>query len=148
MAISEETPTLTDPDDAAWAAEQREAVEAYLQRQGCEHAGVSLEPRWQLPPYLAVWAVRSKAHPDAVGWWAISGDVPTDYVSAARDIRDTSDVLAAFSREWLRYVEAMSRGEHVGVGEPQNTCELAPLLRDRARMLQVHSEQLRTASER
>src|SRR6187397_2702283 len=96
MSDSDEPPTITDAEDAAWAAEQRETVESYLRAQGCDHAGVSLEPRWYLSPYLAVWAVRSKANPDVVGWWAISGDVPTDYMTATRELRSTADVLAAF----------------------------------------------------
>jgi hypothetical protein len=67
-----------DEEDAAWADEQRGVVEAYLRGQGCDHAGVALEPRWFVRPHLALWAVRSRANPDLVGWWAISGDVPTD----------------------------------------------------------------------
>jgi hypothetical protein len=73
MADGDEAPTITDSEEAAWAKDQRTLVETYLQVQGCDHAGVSLEPRWYLSRYLAVWAVRSKANPDLVGWWAISG---------------------------------------------------------------------------
>ncbi len=143
MADGDEIPTITDSDDAAWAAEQRKVVEAYLRTQGCDHAGVSLEPRWYLSPYLAVWAVRSKAHPDLIGWWAVSGDVPTDYMTASRELRCTADVLAAFGAQWSRAAEAMSRGEHAGIGKPENIAELAPLLRTRAIVLQELSEQVR-----
>jgi hypothetical protein len=143
MADGDEIPTITDTEDAAWAADQRKAVEAYLQTQGCDHAGVSLEPRWYLPPYLAVWAVRSRANPDLVGWWAISGDVPTDYMTAARELRSTADVLAAFGAQWSRAAEAMLQGEYAGIGKPENIAELAPLLRTRATMLQELSEQVR-----
>lgn len=144
MADGDEIPTITDSDDAAWAATQRTVVEHYLQAQRCEHAGVSLEPRWFLSPYLAVWAVRSKANPDAVGWWAISGDVPTDYIAATRELRSTADVLAAFGARWSKAAEAMSRGEYAGIGKPESILELAPLLRTRAEMLQELSEQVRT----
>jgi hypothetical protein len=143
MADGDEVPTITDREDAAWAADQRKVVESYLEAQGCEHAGVSLEPRWYLSPYLAVWAVRSKANPDAVGWWAISGDAPTDYMTATRELRNTADVLAAFGAQWSRAAEAMSRGEYAGIGERENIAELAPLLRMRAEMLQELSEQVR-----
>jgi hypothetical protein len=147
MADSDETVTITDSEDAAWAADQRKTVEAYLWTQGCDHAGVSLEPRWYLSPYLAVWAVRSKVNPDMVGWWAISGDVPTDYMTATRELRSTADVLAAFGAQWSRAAEAMSRGEYVGIGKPENTTELAQLLRTRATMLQELSEQLRSEED-
>lgn len=143
MADGDEIPTITDSEDAAWAADQHKLVEAYLEAQGCHHAGVSLEPRWYLSPHLAVWAVRSKANPGAVGWWAISGDVPTDYMTATRELRSTADVLAAFGAQWSRAAEAMSRGEYAGIGKPENIAELAPLLRTRAEILQELSEQVR-----
>jgi hypothetical protein len=142
MADGDEIPTITDSEDAAWAADQRKVVEHYLQAQGCDHAGVSLEPRWYLSPYLAVWAVRSKANPDLVGWWAISGDVPTDYMTARRELRGTADVLAAFGAQWSRAAEAMSRGQYAGIGRRENMAELAPLLRTRAEMLKELSEQV------
>jgi hypothetical protein len=143
MSDSDEIATIIDSAAAAWAALQRDAVEAYLQTQGCEHAGVSLEPRWYLSPYLALWAVRSKANPDLVGWWAISGDVPADYMTATRELRSTADVLAAFGAQWSRAAEAMSRGKYAGIGKPETVTELAPLLSTRARMLQELSEQVR-----
>jgi hypothetical protein len=143
MADGDEVPTITDSEDAPWATDQRKVVEAYLRTQSCDHAGISLEPRWYMSPYLAVWAVRSKANPDLIGWWAISGDVPTDYMTAARDLRSTADVLAAFAAQWSRASERMSCGEYAGIGKPENIAELAPLLTNRARMLQQLSEQVR-----
>jgi hypothetical protein len=143
MADSDEIPTISDSEDARWAAGQRRVVEGYLQTQGCDHAGVALEPRWYLSPYLAIWAVRSKANPDLVGWWAISGDVPTDYTMATRELRSTADVLAAFGAQWSRAAAAMSRGEYAGIGKPEDISELAPLLGTRAAMLQELSERVR-----
>jgi hypothetical protein len=145
MADGDEKPTITDREDAAWAARQREVVEDYLQAQGCDHAGVSLEPRWYLSPYLAVWAVRSKANAQLVGWWAISGDVPTDYMTATRELRSTADVLAAFSAQWSQAAETMSKGQYAGFGKRENIAELAPLLRTRAEMLEKLSERVRAA---
>jgi hypothetical protein len=143
MADSDEIAAITDSEEVAWAAEQRRMVEVYLQSQRCDHGGVSLEPRWYLSPYLAVWAIRSKSNPHAVGWWAISGDVPTDYLTATRELRNNADVLAAFGARWARAAEAMSRGEYAGIGKPENIAELAPLLRTRAAVLQELSEQVR-----
>jgi hypothetical protein len=143
MADGDEVPTISDRQESAWAADQRKLVEHYLQVQGCDHGGVSLEPRWYLPPYLAVWAIRSKSHPDRVGWWAISGDVPTDYMTATRELRGTADVLAAFGAQWSRAAEKMSRGEYAGIGKRENIAELAPLLHSRAESLHELSEQVR-----
>lgn len=143
MADSDEIPMIADCDDARWAAAQRRLVEGYLQSQGCDHAGVSIEPRWHLSPYLAVWAVRSKSNPGLVGWWAISGDVPTDYLPASRDLRSTADVLSAFSAVWSNATAAMSRGEYAGIGDPTKFAELAPLLKTRSETLRRLSESIR-----
>lgn len=102
-------------------------------------AGVSLEPRWFLAPYLAVWAIRSLRNPDRVGWWAISGDVPTDYISWGR-AQDAGDVLSEFSRVWKAAAEKMAVGEQLDnciIGDdPARAKELAPLLLGRAEMLE------------
>lgn len=143
MAESDEEATIADPEEAAWAVAERQIVESYLLAQGCDHAGVSLEPRWFLSPYLAIWAVRSKANPEIVGWWAVSGDVPTDYMTAARHIRSDADVIAAFSERWAISAEKMSRGEYAGIGRPENVAELAPLLKARAELLRDIAEQIR-----
>src|SRR5438132_14084795 len=96
---TDESPTIDDAEDAAWVGQQRQIVINYLTAQRCEHNGVSLEPRWFMSPYVAVWAVRSKANPDRIGWWAISGDLPTDYMTASGQ-RSTGDVLIAFANQW------------------------------------------------
>ena len=119
---SDEAPTVEDSDDAEWIAAQRQIVVDYLAGQRIEHDGVSLEPRWFLSPYLAVWAVRSRANPDRVGWWAISGDVPTDYIACSGE-RDSGDVLIAFSRVWKAAAKKMAAGEQlvnciIGAGDP------------------------------
>lgn len=143
MAVSDQIRTITDGEDLAWITDQRGVINSYLQSQGCKHAGVSLEPRWYLSPYLAIWAVRSKANPELIGWWAISGDVPTDYTTATSELQSDADVLAAFSLRWSQSSEAMRRGEFTGIGKPESVNELAPLLQKRAEMLQKLSEQLR-----
>lgn len=142
---SDETATIDDPEDAAWVAKQRQTVIDYLASQRCEHNGVSLEPRWFVSPYIAVWAVRSKANPDAVGWWAISGDLPTDYLSAAAHLRSSGDVLIAFAGQWRTAAERMKDGEQLDdytVGDPARAKELAPLLKNRADLLQKFGEEL------
>jgi hypothetical protein len=142
---SDETLTIDDAEDAAWVRRQRQVVIDYLVSQRCDHNDVSLEPRWFVSPYVALWAVQSRATPDRVGWWAISGDVPTDYLSAAAHLRTAGDILIAFADQWRAAAERMKDSEHLGayvVGDPSRATELAPLLRRRANLLQKFGEDL------
>ncbi len=135
---TDEEPTITDPTDANWAAQQRANVIDYLAAHQCEHAGVSLEPRWFLSPYLAIWAIRSKANPERIGWWAISGDLPTDYITCTTE-RTNADVLTSFSIVWKSVAAYMMNGEWAPnhqIGPPGRQKELAPLLLRRAEMLE------------
>lgn len=134
---TDEEVTITDPDEAAWAATQRKRVVDYLASQKVQHAGVSLEPRWFLCPYVAIWAVRSKANPARIGWWAISGDVPTDYITCGQE-QDNADVLLSFSRQWKEAAAQMATGAFLPghrIGPPGREKELAPLLLSRAELL-------------
>jgi hypothetical protein len=136
----DDTSTIEDPHDAEWIAGQRQVVVDYLVSQRLQHGGVSLEPRWFMSPYLALWAIRSRANPDRVGWWAISGDVPTDYIMCG-DEQDPGDVLTEFSKLWKMAAKKMAVGEQldnciIGGGNPARAKEIAPLLLRRAEMLQ------------
>lgn len=136
--LSDDELTITDPTEAAWAADQRGLVIRYLEAQNLDNAEVSAEPRWMLCPYVALWAIRSKANPDRVGWWAISGDLPTDYITCGPE-RDNADVLLAFSRNWKEAAAYMAKGDQAPncrIGLPGREKELAPLLLRRAQVLQ------------
>ena len=88
--------------------------------------------------------MRSKANPDRVGWWAVSGDLPTDYMTAARQ-QSTGDVLIAFADQWQAAAERMKDGEHLDdyvVGVPSQAKELAPLLQTRANLLRKFGKAL------
>jgi hypothetical protein len=134
---SDDTPSIEDCGDAAWVASQHEIVVKYLEKECIEHGGVSLEPRWFVSPYVAVWAVRSRANPDRVGWWAISGDLPTDYMSCGHEA-DVGDVLIAFAASWREAAKRMAAGEEPNgftIGDPSRAQDLAPLLAKRAETL-------------
>jgi hypothetical protein len=147
MRDTDETGTLDDIDrvdgnddesDAerlrAWLAELRGAVQTYLARERLAHGGVAAAPAWAAAPMLAVWPVRSATARGAVGWWAVSGDVPTDYVSA-RDVPDARHALAAFAARWHEVADQMARGEArpaLTGGEPPDWPTLSALLRRRA----------------
>ncbi len=123
--------------EAAFVAVSRAAVCEYLDRQGVKHGGLGDTPDWMVAPYLAIWSVRSAVNPDAAGWYAIQGDVPTDYVST-HDARDPREVLRHFSRVWRDIADHMERGAphpDARIGSPETWADLAPLLRSRAEFI-------------
>ena len=78
-------PDYDDPPvEEQWCEDRRAQVAAYLQREGVEHGQIGEWPAWHVAPYVSIWAIESKKRPDRVGWWVICGDLPTDYVSAAK----------------------------------------------------------------
>jgi hypothetical protein len=131
-----------DQTEDNWVAEQRDTVCAYLEREGVRHREVGEWPAWHLHPYLAVWAIESLVAPGRVGWWAISGDVPTDYVSFA-DADHPREVLRHFAREWARVSSSMLRGEEppeTVIGTPEQWPDLEDLLKRRCELLRRFAE--------
>jgi hypothetical protein len=124
-----------DPElEAAWLSEQREVVLLYLSGQGAKHGGLPDEPAFFVVPYVAIWAVNSRKFPGSIGWWAVSGDLPTDYVSST-GIGDARAAMRAFSRRWQELADDMLRGRtHPDsvIGTPDQWPELGKLLKSRA----------------
>jgi hypothetical protein len=123
--------------EANWLREQQASVEAYLSSQKVAHGGVADAPAWFVAPYLAIWTVVSLKSPPSTGWWVVSGDVPTDYLSST-EVRDAREAVRAFSERWDDLAARMDRGEShptIQVGDPGVSSELAPLLRARAKLL-------------
>jgi len=131
-------PDYDDPEiEAQWIAERRAEVSEYLKNEGVTHGQIGAEPAWYLSPYASVWAIESLMHPGSVGWWAICGDMPNDYVSAdkATNPREAVDAIASLWKEAAQY---MARGEQhptfvIGSGDRME--ELAPMLASRAELL-------------
>ena len=127
-----------DPEvEAQWCEEQRARVAAYLQRQRVEHGRVGEWPAWHVAPHVSIWAVESRKRPDWVGWWVICGDLPTDYVSAAK-VKHPREAMRAIAAEWRNQAKLMARGEQsadIRVGGPDDWASLEPLLETRASML-------------
>ncbi|MGB5852637.1 MAG: DUF4826 family protein [Rhodanobacter sp.] len=127
-----------DPEvEARWFAEQRSEVLAYLYREGVQHGDIGRDPAWSASPYVSVWRVGSKASPSSVEWWAICGDCPCDYVSAA-DARNPREAVKAIASLWQEKAAFMARGEAhptFAIGSGENDEELAPLLASRAGLL-------------
>jgi len=130
------------PDETAWVKQEREKVIAYLASQHCEHAGVGEWPAFHIDPYVALWTVQSPTAPGRIGWWAISGDLPTDYMSSASGYHPR-DALRHFSAEWMSVTESMKRGEEharTKMGTPELWPTMAPLLQARAEILRQYAD--------
>ena len=132
---------MTDYDNPAveeqWCQDRRAQVEAYLQHQGVEHGRVGEWPAWHVAPYVSLWAIESRVRPDWVGWWAICGDLPTDYVSAAniKDPREAVRAIAEGWREQARLMTSRERDADIRIGQPEDWPCLSPLLDARASLL-------------
>jgi hypothetical protein len=90
---------LSEEAEEEWCAEQRNLVVAYLVKQGLAAPNVGEWPAWHIAPVIAVWAVESQSRPDWVGWWAISGDVPTDYTTCGEE-RHPREALRDIGHRW------------------------------------------------
>lgn len=127
-----------DPDvQLRWITEQRKEVIDYLNGEGVCHGGIPDEPDWFFVPYLAIWRVMSLKAPGIAGWWAISGDVPTDYISS-RCIADPRSAMSKFSENWFELSQYMIQGlphPDVRIGTRDKWPELGDLLSRRANLL-------------
>jgi hypothetical protein len=129
-------------DEEIWINGQRRCAEEYLRTQQVDHRGVGEYPAFHLDPYVALWAVQSKNSPGSIGWWAITGDLPTDYISS-KEGRHPREALRAFARHWSEVSEFMLRGEaYPGyvIGPPDRWPELGELLRRRAEILKSYAD--------
>jgi hypothetical protein len=128
MSAAEE---YQDPEKvSAWLSAQAEALAVYLARQHVRgHAPVA---RWDLAPYIAVW--------ELTGGWAISGDLPTDYV-LDETIQSARDALRFFSHKFADLAECMLTGRRypgTTIGDPDDPDQqrqLGELLKSRAKTL-------------
>jgi hypothetical protein len=120
-----------------WCAERRAEVTAYIKHERVDHGRVGEWPAWHVAPYVSIWAIESKQRPGWVGWWAICGDLPTDYVSA-ETIKQPRDAVRSIAEEWREQARLISTGEShpdIYIGRPEDRASLAPLLVARASKL-------------
>ena len=129
-------------EEDAWVRQEREKVVAYLTSQRCEHGGIAEWPAFHVDPYVALWAIQSRTVAGRVGWWAISGDLPTDYMSSSSGYHPR-EALRHFSAEWVSVAESMRRGEdhpRTKIGAPELWSTMAPLLEKRAQLLREYAD--------
>lgn len=131
---------MDDPsaaEEQKWCASQRAHVLEYLNRERLVHAEVGEWPAWHVWPYVAIWAVESVGHSGSVGWWVISGDLPTDYTSCGPG-RHPREGVRAIAHRWQETASLWKdgkRAEGSSIGSSQNEAALAPLLATRADLL-------------
>lgn len=128
---------LTEEQEDQWCADQRQAVVAYLMEQGHSEPNVGDWPAWHIAPIIAVWAVESQSRPGSVGWWAVSGDMPTDYATCG-DQRHPRQALHDIGKRWCEAAEAWSNGqrhESITIGTSEQEQELAPMLKARGKLM-------------
>lgn len=127
-------PEFSEADDDSWCAAQRSVVIDYLGRQrGLVHGEVGDYSAWHTSPYISVWAIESVKSPGRVGWWAVAGDLPTDYCGAEH-CRHPRLALRRIAEAWLTQLSATGENQTT-IGETGLAAELAPLLQSRARLL-------------
>jgi Domain of unknown function (DUF4826) len=98
------------PEEDAWCAARATDVLACVQRQGLDHGRIGDGPAWHVRPYASLWAVESGSRPEWIGWWVISGDLPTD-VLAAHELPTPRDALRAFGKRWVLHGQSLDHGE-------------------------------------
>lgn len=125
-----------------WLAVERLKVLDYLAEMGCRHAGVAEWPAFHIEPDFALWAVQSTKHDGRIGWWAISGDVPTDYMTST-DGESPQEALRHFSRQWADVAEHLRSGREHPTMDPGNRDqwpELAEMLQQRSDALAAYAD--------
>lgn len=125
-----------------WVAAERKKVLGYLVAEGCKHAGVADWPTFYVTPHLALWAVQSTRHVGRTGWWVISGDVPTDYMSSS-DGESPQDALRYFAAGWNEVAGYMRRGEphpQMELGDPKDWPAISEELEQRALALLEYAD--------
>jgi len=131
------TPPISQDQLEAWVIAERAKVEAYLRKEKVDHLGVGDWPAYDDAPHIAIWAIQSKIKPGFVGWWSISGDCPTDYMSRGQADHPRKAILY-FSESWKKTAELMSAGKpnpEIRIGEKKDWPILAPLLKSRSDFL-------------
>lgn len=83
---------------AQWAREQFQKANRFLAEKGIIPNKVMVAESRYFAPYVAVWKIAA-TRPSKAVYWVISGDLPTDLVSADA-AKDAREVLRHFSLAW------------------------------------------------
>ena len=106
---------MNDQEFENWVVNERTKVEEYLSKQGIENPTVGPWPAFEIAPHFAIWAVESKKVAGKIGWWAFSGDCPTDYVTEDGKCHPRN-ALRILLDQWREQIPYMKNGQ-----QPPNT---------------------------
>lgn len=124
---------MNDDEFKSWVDSERKKVIKYLEKQRIAEPNVGPWPAFEVSPYFAIWAVESKKIKGKIGWWAFSGDIPTDYVSEDGKCHPRN-ALKILLNTWNSYMPFLKRGKQppeMRFGDGNNLPYLAELLEKR-----------------
>ena len=130
-----------DEEDVEFLGAAKNQVLRYLDHSDVKYRAVAEQPDWYLAPYISIWPVFGQ-HAQKPGWFAIAGDVPTDYVSSD-DANDARSAMRHFSRLWLEAAACMAEGKahpSFKIGKPEDWPSLYPMLKQRGELLAEFAE--------
>lgn len=122
-----------DDDEDAWCGERRAEVAQYLHDHSLDHGQIGEVPAWFVAPLISVWTIESLKSPGWVGWWAVCGDLPTDYCSA-ESCRHPSLAVKRIAERWNEEISATGPDDSE-IGSTGLLVALLPLLQARTKLL-------------
>ena len=137
--MNETQPDYDDPEiEEAWCAARQSEVGAYLAERRIPHGEIGEWPAWHVAPVVSIWAVESAERANAMGWWVICGDVPSDHIPAAL-AADPREAVRSIAARWRAAAGAASCGAvpiapNLGRTEGELR-KVAPMLASRAGLL-------------
>ena len=75
-----------EKEDSDFFGKTRGQVLRYLDHCGVSYRSVPQKPDWYLAPHVSIWPVFGVVGGDRPGWFAIAGNLPTDYVNNAESL--------------------------------------------------------------
>lgn len=136
-------PNFDDPQvEEEWCLIQQEHVEWFLDLQAIQHGRIGEWPAFHIAPHLSVWAIESGVEENLLGWWVITGDLPTDYFSAL-DIHHPRQVLTAAADRWEKLLTNIEKG----ITDDEMTIEGLAEDKERQNILRVRIDLLRKTAE-
>jgi len=128
-----------DPEvEAAFCGACYEKLVKRLEEDDIRYGSIRNDPLSYDPDLACVWAIEEPDIPGMVGWWAISGDVPTTWLPA-NEVPDPRSFLRIVSERWRAAADAMETGDpppELTLGPTKEWPRLVPMLRRRADTLE------------
>lgn len=114
--MSNQEQMMTEEEQRNWIREQFQKANAYLVEKGIMTDRILTKESRYLVPYIAVWKFSVQGTTEKA--WAISGDVPTDHISA-NGAKDARDALRYFCYRWQYKAEQIMQNEEANETEKE-----------------------------